>query len=272
MEQILAAAMQTLAEHGYLVVFLWMFADQVALPIPALPLLIAAGAVAGTGALDPVLVISVAVAGCLLADSIWFYIGRRGGAHAIRLICKLSLEPDSCVTATRHAFGRYGPSTLVFAKYLPGVQTLAPASAGLAGAPWWGFLLLDTIGSLLFVAPFVLGAYLFEPQILALVDWLSAVSGGIVAAVLGVVLVYALFKAGQWIVFLRGHRLRRITPQQLVERMQRSEPVTVVDLRQRMDFELQPAMIPGALRIPLSEVAARRDEIPTRYDVVLVCT
>ena len=77
----------------------------------------------------------------------------------------------------------------------------------------------------------------------------------------------------QWYRFLRGHRLRRLTPEALHERLQQdTERPTVIDLRQALDFELQPLTIPGAMRIPLSEVERRRDEIPTRYDVVLVCT
>ena len=124
-----------------------------------------------------------------------------------------------------------------------------------------------------FVLPFLLGGYYFQPQLLALLDGLREISGGIVFLVLGVLGVYGAVKAFQWFRFLKEHRLRRIDPETLNQRL--SEPgegPTVIDLRQALDFEVQPLGIPGALRIPLSEVLERREEIPTRYDVVLVCT
>ena len=272
MEEALADALSFLAVHGHAVVFLWIFADQAGLPIPSIPLLIAAGAMTATGELSLFGVIAFAAAGSILADSMWFALGRYNGEKAIGLVCKLALEPDSCVSTTRAAFGRFGPLTLVIAKFLPGVQTLAPASAGFVRAPWVGFLLLDLLGTLLFVAPFVLGGHLFQPQLLALLEWLGGVSGGIgllIAAVLGV---YLLAKATQWIVFFKQHRMRRVSAETLLERLEGDPGVTVIDLRQRLDFELEPRAIPGALRIPINEIQKRRHEIPTRYDVVLVCT
>ena len=273
MEALFDTALQLLATHGYVIVLLWMFADQAALPVPAIPLLVAAGAVAATGQLDLALVILMATLGCLLGDILWFALGRYRGQDAVSLVCKLALEPDSCASTTRRAFTRLGPATLLVAKYLPGVQTLAPASAGFVRAPWIGFILIDTIGALLFVLPFLLGGYYFQPQLAALIDWVQEFTGGLVMLVAAVICVYGLVKAVQWYRFLRGHRLRRLTPEALHERLQQdTERPTVIDLRQALDFELQPLTIPGAMRIPLSEVERRRDEIPTRYDVVLVCT
>lgn len=272
MQEFIVTAFAFLAAHGYAVVFVWMFADQAALPLPSLPLLVAAGALCATGDLDLTTVIATATVATLLADTLWYLLGRYRGASAIALVCKLALEPDSCVSATRTAFGRYGPATLVIAKYLPGVQTLAPASVGFVRAPLWGFLLLDLIGTLLFVVPAVLGGYFFQTELAVLVAALTEVSGGI-GMVLGLLIGgYLMFKAVHWVLFLREHRLRRITPPDLHRRISNDEPVTVIDLRQRLDFEALPVAIPGALRIPISEIRVRRGEIPLRHDVVLVCT
>lgn len=272
MEESVNTAFTFLASHGYLVVFVWMFADQAALPLPSIPLLVAAGAVAAGGGLDLTTVIAVASVATVLADSLWFLIGKHGGGKAIGLVCRLSIEPDSCVAATRNAFGRFGPVTLIIAKYLPGVQTLAPASAGIAGAPWLGFLALDLIGTLLFVVPFVFGGYFFAAQITSFVTSMGEVTGGIALLVVTLILIYVLFKASQWIWFLRGHRLRRLTTEDLSERLDGGQPTTIVDLRQRLDYEQTPHIIPGALRIPINEVPRRRPEIPREHDVVLVCT
>lgn len=272
MEQALVAALAFLAAHGYIVVFAWMFADQAALPIPAIPLLVAAGALASTGQLDLTWVIVVASAGTLLADSLWYALGRYKGAGAISLVCRLSLEPDSCVSTTRTAFGRYGPATLVIAKYLPGVQTLAPASAGFVQAPWLGFLFLDLLGTLLFVGPFILGGYYFQPQLVSLLDTLSSVSGGIALFVGAILGAYLVVKIAHWVWFFREHRMRRLTPVEVQERLENSDAVSIIDLRQRLDFELLPVCIPGSLRIPINEIKLRRGEIPLHHDVILVCT
>jgi len=224
-EEALLTASQVLASHGYLIVFVWVFLDQAALPLPSIPVLIAAGALVATGSLGFWAIIVTATVAALLADILWYQLGKRGGNTAITYVCKLSLEPESCVTTTRNAFGRFGPATLVIAKYLPGVQTLAPASAGFVGAPFLGFL-----------AP------------------------------------YIAFKAGQWAMFYKGHKLRRLSPEELHARLERGEDITVIDLRQRLDYELQPFVIPGALRIPISEIPKRQHEVPNHLDVALVCT
>ncbi len=272
MEEALLTATSFLADHGYLVIFLWVFLDQAALPLPSLPLLIAAGALVATGSLDFGGVVATASVAAILADVVWYQLGKRGGEKAITYVCKLSLEPDSCVTTTRNAFGRFGPVTIVIAKYLPGVQTLAPASAGFVGAPFLGFLFLDLIGTLLYVLPFVLGGYLFQPQLLAGLSALGDISGGLGIALFAAVAVYLGLKAAQWVTFYRGHRLRRLTAEQLHQKREAGEPLTIIDLRQRLDYEFQPVVIPGALRIPISEIPKRRAEVPDTFDVALVCT
>lgn len=272
MEDALITATSFLAAHGYLVIFVWVFLDQAALPLPSIPLLIAAGALVATSALDLTAVIATASLAALLADVLWYQLGKRGGEKAITYVCKLSLEPDSCVTTTRNAFGRFGPATIVVAKYLPGVQTLAPASAGFVGAPFLGFIVLDLIGTLLYVVPFVLGGYLFQPQLLAGLSALGDITGGLGVALFVAAAGYLSFKAAQWVVFFRGHRLRRITAEELHKKRQAGEPLTVIDLRQRLDYEFQPVVIPGALRIPITEIPSRRSEVPDEFDVALVCT
>ena len=272
MEEILTSALALLATHGYIIIFLWMFADQAALPIPAIPLLVASGALAANGDLELAPVIAAAGIATIIADSLWFAIGRFGGGKAIAMVCRLSLEPDSCASSTRRAFSAFGPATLLIAKFLPGVQTLAPASMGFVRAPLWAFLLLDTIGTALFILPFILGGYFFQAQIVELLDSLRDISGGLTLGVLGILAIYGTVKITQWILFLREHKLSRVNPEDLLQRLESGQGTTIIDLRQQLDYELQPLGIPGALRIPMNEIHTRRDEIPTRHDVVLVCT
>lgn len=261
-----------LENYGYTLIFLWVFADQAALPVPSIPLLVAAGATAAAGQLDLTTVVIVASIATLLADSLWYVLGRYGGSRAITTVCRLSLEPDSCASTTRQAFSRYGPVTLIIAKYLPGVQTLAPASTGFVGVPFLGFLALDALGTAVYLGPFLALGFFFESQVAAMIMLLEDISGGIGLGFVVLILIYGIFKGVQWALFLRGHRLRRLTAEDLDQRMKDGAPTTIVDLRQRLDYEQNPNAIPGSLRIPIDEVPRRRDEIPTRYDVVLVCT
>ena len=160
----------------------------------------------------------------------------------------------------------------MIAKYLPGVQTLAPAYAGFIGAPFAGFLLLDLLGTLLYVGPFVLGGYLFQEQLLMGMQALGNLSSGVGVVLFSALAAYIAYKAFQWLAFFRGHRLRRLSVEELHERRQADAALTVIDLRQRLDYELQPYVIPGALRIPIGEIPARRAEVPDQCDVALVCT
>jgi len=271
-EEALLTASQILAAHGYLIVFTWVFLDQAALPLPSIPVLIAAGALVATGSLGFWEIIATATVAALIADVLWYQLGKRGGSKAISYVCRLSLEPDSCVTTTRNAFGRFGPVTIVISKYLPGVQTLAPASAGFVGAPFFGFLLLDLIGTLLYVIPFVAGGYLFQPQLVSALDALGDISGGLGVVLFSLFGAYIAFKSAQWVVFYRGHKLRRLSVEELHARRERGEDITVIDLRQRLDYELQPFVIPGALRIPISEIPEQQNSVPDHHDVALVCT
>lgn len=264
--------LEFLTTHGYLFIFVWVFADQVALPLPAIPVLVGAGALSATGDLDLAVVMVLAVTATLMADLIWFWLGRKRGGAAIGFICKLALEPASCVTTARNAFGRYGPLTIVFAKYVPGLQTLAPASAGLSGAPVLGFLALDLAGALLFLVPFTLAGYVFHAQLTMVLEAAAGVTGGILMVVMGIVLAYGIVKAWQWIAFVRGLRVRRLSSEDLKQRLDDGGTLTIVDLRQQFDYEILPEVIPGSKRIPLHEMSERHHEIPRDHDIVLCCT
>jgi membrane protein DedA with SNARE-associated domain len=120
-----------LVRYGYLVVFGWVFAEQIGLPIPAMPALLAAGAMAGTGRLSLVLVLVLAGIASLVSDVIWYWIGRLGGGRVLGFLCRISLEPDSCVRRTEETFSRRGARSLLIAKFVPGYSTAAPPLAGI---------------------------------------------------------------------------------------------------------------------------------------------
>src|SRR2546427_12602703 len=120
---------QFVIRHSGLVLFAAVFAEQVGLPIPAVPVLLAAGALAGAGQMSLGMAVGLAVAACLVGDFIWYYLGRYRGRHVLNVLCRISLEPDSCVRRTENFFGRHGMRSLVLSNFLPGVSTVTPARA-----------------------------------------------------------------------------------------------------------------------------------------------
>jgi membrane protein DedA with SNARE-associated domain len=147
--------LEFLLHHGYMVVLGWVFAEQVGLPLPSMPLLLAAGALSGTGQMSFFRSLFFAMLACVVADSIWYQLGLRKGIRVLQLICKISIEPDSCVRRTEGVFSKQGARSLLFAKFLPGLGTVAPPLAGIFHMRARRFLLFDALGSLLWAGTFL---------------------------------------------------------------------------------------------------------------------
>jgi membrane protein DedA with SNARE-associated domain len=261
-----------LLQHPYPVLFGAVFLEQLGLPVPAVPFLLGAGALVEMHKLDPALALGLAVLGSLLADLVWFEAGRRKGASILKLLCRISLEPDSCVRRTENVFAKQGARTLLFAKFLPGLNTVAPPMAGMIGMRLSRFLLWDTAGALLWAGSFVLLGCVFSDQIEAVAARVAAFGGRAVLIILLFFAAWVVFKYAQRQRFVRSLRIARITPEELKTRMDAGEAVVVVDLRGSLDFELEPVKLPGALRFTAEELQERHQEIPRGRDVVLYCT
>src|ERR1700683_2294662 len=151
--------------HGYAVLFFWILAEQGALPIPSVPLLLVCGALARTGHLSAVPILFFGVLACLIADSAWFQIGRSRGAKILGFLCRMALEPDSCVRQTENGFVRYGVRFLLVSKFIPGMNALAAPLAGSSRVGWIQFLLFDAMGAALFVSAWATVGYLFSNQL-----------------------------------------------------------------------------------------------------------
>src|SRR5580765_5544787 len=167
-----------LVRHGTLVLFAAVFVEQMGVPLPAAPWLLAAGALAGAGRMNWFTGIIAAVVGSLLADLIWFYLGRHGGQRMLTLLCRISLEPDSCVRRTQGFFTRYGMKGVVAAKFIPGLSTLAPPLAGSSGVGAPRFFFFDGLGALLYAGSFILVGVLFSRQLEQIIAALESLGSG----------------------------------------------------------------------------------------------
>ncbi len=258
--------------HGYAVIVLWVLLDQIGVPIPAIPILIVAGAMAGAEELDFTAVMLAAVAGCLPSDIIWFTAGRRRGGVVLKTLCKVSLEPDSCVRSTQNTFEKYGPRSLVVAKLIPGYQTLSPALAGMSGMSLGRFLAFDIPGAFVWSAVFVVPGYLLKDQLGRALDLVSRFGGGLAQAAAVAIAAYIGWKYWNRRRFLRSLRISRIQPEELKREIDEGDDVAIIDLRDSISQVFQPVMLRGARVMTVEELEARHAEIPRDRDVVLYCT
>lgn len=264
--------LQFLVEHGYSVLFAAVLAQQIGLPIPSTPFIIAAGALARSGQLSLAATIFLAFSAAMIADLVWFEIGRLRGVRVLQFLCRISLEPDYCVRRTENSFARYGAKTLVVGKIVPGISVLATPMAGVYGLPRSRFLIFDGIGILLWIVPFELLGYIFSDQLEDVVAYVSRFGGLLFILLVGGVVAYIGWKYVQRRRFLRSLRVARITPEQLKAELDSGADLVIVDLRHAMDDEAEPRMLPGAIRLPAENLEQRGEEIPRSKTLVLYCS
>ena len=259
-----------LMQYGYVVLFGWVLAEQAGLPIPAMPMLLAMGALIGSGAYSWPTALAGSLAACLIADFAWFLIGRAKGRGVLKLLCRISLEPDSCVKSTERGFQRYGWSTLLGAKFLPGLSTAAPPLAGMTGMSTGRFLIADGLGSLLWAGSLLAAGALFHHQ-LEIVASAAAQLGWGLGTTVGIALIgYLGWKYYQRRRFLNLLRVNRMTVEELREQLQSGE-VFVVDMRDEWEMK-RTAVIPGASKIGFGDLETRHMEIPRDRDIILYCS
>jgi membrane protein DedA with SNARE-associated domain/rhodanese-related sulfurtransferase len=258
--------------YGYLLLFAWVLVEQIGIPLPATPIILAAGALSAEGQISFTLALIVGVAASLAADCTWFLIGRRFGHHVLRILCKLSLEPTTCVRKTQDSFGRRRGVTLIFAKFVPGLATLAPPVAGENGMGFAAFLFFDGIGATLWVGVLLAGGRFFGDLLkrdASLLDWTGRFSGALL--LLGVIL----FFVGRLLrrrMILKELAAARLEPEELKRQLDAGEPVFIVDLRHPLEILPDPFTLPGALHFSPDALASRHGEIPRDRDIVLFCT
>jgi len=262
-----------LATHGLWIVAIAVLLDQAGVPIPAPPVLVLAGGLVGSGDLDAGATLAAATLASLPSDLAWFEIGRRRGRQVLSLLCRISLEPDSCVRMASDSFARRGPATLLFSKFVPGLQTIAPPLAGASGMSHARFVAFDLPGALIWSATFLAGGALLADQIDQVLSALSDV--GAQAFVLLVVALAAWIAWKYWNRqrFLRALRTARIEPDSLRAMLDEATPAPLIfDLRHPDQVDAEQGRIPTARVMRMDELEARHHEIPRDRDIILYCT
>ncbi len=268
---------QYLARHGYPVLFASVFARQLCLPVPAILFLLAGGAMAGNGKLNLALVVGLGVAGCVLADLVWFEAGRLRGDDVVHLIHRFSSASDSNAARTKRLFARYGTKALVVAKFVIGLDAIAPPLAGMSGTSLRRFVSFDGIGATLWAGLYAGLGYAFYQQLdkaAAFAKGLGAILTAIVLLLIAVVIVR---RVVHWCRLIRELRLARITPEQLKRKLDHGEKPVIVDVQGCVFHRASHvAGIPGAVHLDGRRLGQYRDTpIPDDWrgrDVVLYCS
>jgi membrane protein DedA with SNARE-associated domain/rhodanese-related sulfurtransferase len=261
---------ETVARLGPLVLFLLVLLQQAGVPYPITPVLIVAGAVSGHGHLPAAAVIALAVAAALIADLGWYTAGFRLGGRALKILCALSLSPDSCVSDTERWFGRFGLRVLLAAKFVPGLGLVATAMAGVARASLDGFLLYDLLGNALWVSVAVCLGVLFHDAVGDVLRVLAELGYWGVAWVAAALAIFLVVKLWQRRALIRELRLSRISVAELKELLDRGPAPVIIDALAPASRQRE-GMIPGAIPVEVLRLDSGPATLPAEAEVIIYC-
>jgi len=270
-------ALAFFVHYAYLIIFLWVLVEQMGIPIPSVPVLLTAGTLSATHRVSWLGITVSMLLACIVADTIWFALGRRYGNSVLKLLCRFSFEASTCVSKTEGYFTRRGAVTLLFAKFVPGLSTVAAPIAGQTGMSLPRFLAWDLAGSFIWGEAFILAGRFFgdlAKKSAPFFAWL-----GHFAIVIFVLMVLGFLAHRIWKQrkFLQQVRELRLEPSELktlldIAETNHTPPPFIVDLRHPLDSLPDPRVLPGALRIGPNELRQHSEIIPRDRDVILYCT
>ena len=264
----MATVIAWLEHAGVAVVFLFVLVEQAGLPIPAYPLLIIAGAWSAQGGASFASILAAAIAACLIADLAWYGAGHRLGSRVLRAMCKVSLEPDSCVSDAERMFTRFGTRVLSFAKFVPGLGAVATAMSGVVGASLPSFVFYDVIGATLWAGVGIaLGVTFYDAvdSVFAELATLGRIGGFVVLAIFAAFLALKWWRRHQ---FFQELRMARISVEELSRLRATGSAIIVIDARPSAS-RVRDGMIPGA--VAFEALAREVDGAHQRGEAVVYC-
>jgi len=243
-----ADSLQFLDRYGVVILPALAVAEQIGIPLPAVPALLAVGALAAHGRISIPLVLGAISVAALAIDFVWYELGRRRGARVlVRLcqLCQLSLEADSCLRRAESTFARYGARSMLAAKFIPGLTTVMPPLAGVFAVTRGRFALYDLAGVLLWAGTWLALGYFFSDAIVLITAKASALGRMLGLVIVTALAGYILVKYGRRRLLLRKLRTAPVSPEALKRRLDAGDDVTIIDLRTALDVEATPYAIPG---------------------------
>jgi membrane protein DedA with SNARE-associated domain/rhodanese-related sulfurtransferase len=260
-----------LMQHGLVVLCAWAFAVQAGVPAPAVPVLLGAGALSGSGRMSLAMAVGAAMAATVGADVLWYLLGRSHGTRVLGILCRFSLDPDSLIRHAKQRFAAHGLRYLILAKFLPGVNPLAAGLAGVVPIRPERFLLYGAAGALLWAGAWITLGYLFADVIGLIATRAASVGTPLVIVVAAALVAYLLYKYARRQRFLRHLRKARMTPIELKRRLEAGDRLVIVDLRTSLDIETISYGIPGARWISPEALDDPHQLIRKDSEVVFYC-
>ena len=261
-----------LAQHGLSLVFVNVLLTQAGVPVPAIPTLVVAGAFVAQGHIGLLPLVGVAVVASLIGDAVWYAAGKAYGRRVLATLCRIAIEPDSCVKQTENIFERWGAASLMVAKYIPGYATIAPPLAGMMRLTPPLFLAYSAIAALLWIAlPVALGM-IFHAEVEVALEWLESLGAGALALIVAVLALYVSAKLLERYLLIRFLRSVRIGVDELRELMKQPTPPVVLDARSVAARRLDPRRLPGAIPVDMEEPQIALQWVSPDRDVVVYCS
>ena len=256
------------ARYGYSLLFAAVLAESLGFPIPAAIAVLAAGAAAAQGAMEPGRVLATAIGAMLIGDNVLFFLGRRTGWWLLGVLCRLSLNPESCIARSADSFYRRGRIILVFAKFLPGINTMAPPLAGSMNLPPLQFLGLDSAGILLYIGAYFSAGYLFSDLLKPMLRGYSAAGTAIVWLGGTLLVLWLLNRLRIWFGARGQHPVTMVTPADLADRTD----IAIYDVRSHGYYDTGTLRIQGSARLEPNALTLAVASLPRDREIILYCT
>ena len=259
-----------LLDHGPLLVFVLTLASRAGAPLPAGPVLVVAGGLGALGQISLPVTAALSLLANLLGDAVWFLGGRRYGYRVLRMLCRVSLSPDTCVRQSEGMFERWAGWSLVAAKFVPGVSVVAAPMAGALRMSWRRFVGWDLAAAALWTAAYLVLGYVLREQVGAVLAAMTDMGTKAALALAALVLLVVAMRFVRRRRSRSGPAIERITPEQLHTLIAGGMSPVIFDVRAPVAREAT-GMVPGAIAIGLDEIATRARQLPTDAHVVVYC-
>ncbi|MCU1300016.1 MAG: sulfurtransferase [Candidatus Sulfotelmatobacter sp.] len=264
----------SMARHGYALTFCLLLAEAIGLPFPAAIALVAAGAAVAAHSLSGPYVLLTSIAALLLGDSVQFWLGRYMGWLLLGFLCRVSINPETCILRSAESFYKRGKITLVIAKFIPGVNTMAAPLAGSMKMRFWQFLRLDFLGALVYSVTYLAVGFLSRDFLATVLRGFHAAGRAMEAVVIIALAVYAVYRIVQY----RKHKMYRVVPRiQVTELAARlasvdADKVQIVDVRSHGYYDSGAARIKNSIRIEPNNLEEELKHLSREKDIYLYCT
>ena len=266
--------LEAISHHGYLLLFLVVFAEAAGLPAPAALALIAAGAAAASHLISAPVAAITAILAMLLGDTLLFVLGRSTGWGLLSFLCRVSMNPETCILRSAESFYKRGKLTLIFAKFIPGVNTMAAPLAGSMRMKSEQFLRVDAAGTCLYVLAYGSLGFLAHDFVAKITRGLQSASHVFGEVILAALVIFVIYRAVQY----RRYKLSDVVPRAKVEDLARriaggqKDDVIVVDVRSHGYYDSSAARIAGSIRLEPNRLQAELDSLPKDKDIYVYCT